>query len=555
MAFPSSVRTERPDPPPGPLRDSGVPALAAIVLLAHLTLLPRIAGLDSFYHIGHTAHYLESGLTATAFPWATQSVVMDLGADLWWGFHILLLPFALASTPPQAIHFAAPILTLVLAGTVVWVLRRHAVRHAGWWAVVLFLAVPNVLYRFLMVRPHVLSLAAALLLLSFLVRGRWWQIAAAAAALVWIHLGLFWMPLGMACAYGLSSLRRRPGRVALALGAVLAGTATGWVLRPNPMGAAGLAWTQIVRLFSEKATEQPLLFAGELLPLPVADLLRSAPLFAALWLGGVTVWLARLRRPEKRLPDDPGVSDAPADRTFPTTALLISAAFLAVTLLSARRALVEWVFFGALALPFIWEALGAATRLRGAGDAASGSPVAASRRTRAVIIGMVLILGVHLAWAAQRHRLNTRLVAFPPDVLSGASRWLAARAEPGDTVFHLHWDNFGPLFAWNRSQRYIGGMDPIFQYAHSPRRYWEYFFLSADLTTEWTCDAFPCYEGTATDTYTAIRRNFGARWVVIEPQRNPKLLSFLRTAPGFTLAVDTGREIVFRVADDAPEGP
>ena len=56
--------------------------------------MPRVADLDSFYHIGHALAYLEGSVFDTSLPWATQSIIGDMGGDLWWGFHVLLMPFA-----------------------------------------------------------------------------------------------------------------------------------------------------------------------------------------------------------------------------------------------------------------------------------------------------------------------------------------------------------------------------------------------------------------------------------------------------------------------------
>jgi len=70
---------------------------------------------------------------------------------------------------------------------------------------------------------------------------------------------------------------------------------------------------------------------------------------------------------------------------------------------------------------------------------------------------------------------------------------------------------------------------------------------------EYTCDAFPCYEGKATATGAAIRDHFGARWVLVEPARNPKLTLFLLGDPTFELALETQHEAVFRAVLPPPD--
>lgn len=533
----------------GLLRLQALAVLAALVL-AHGSLSPFVADADSFYHLGHAAHYAQAGLFDTSFPWATASAIGDLGGDLWWGYHVVLVPFTAFSGVVSGIHAAAFVSSALLAAAFWWALARHGVPGAGWWTALFLVAVPNVLYRYLMLRPHVLSLGLAILLLSFLARGRWWHVLLLSAAMAWLHLGVFWMAPGLVAAFAaagallrdspatgsfepsLPASGTRPVAPLAAAAAVVGGTAAGALLRPNPGPTLELAWIQIVRLFAEKGADLPLLFAAELHPLGAGELLRSSWSFLLVLAAAVAAWGWRARREEGR-----AASWLP-ERRLACTALLVAAAFLALTLGSARRALVEFVAFGFLTLPLVWTYL---------------VPPAARRR---VLPAAGVLLAVHLAWGGQRHLLNARYVADPPDRLAEAAAWLAANTEPGDVVFHAHWDEFGPLFAHNRHNRYIGGMDPIFQFSHDPGLYWQYFFLSAGVTSEYTCDAFPCYEGETIGTWAAIRDNFGARWVLVEPARNPELARFLGRDPGFRLALRTRRELVFEVLGrDHPHPP
>jgi len=447
--------------------------VAAGVIVIHLSLVPQVADLDSFYHLGHAAAYLEGSLFDTSLPWATQSIIADKGADLWWGFHVVLVPFAALGDPSTAIRIAAILGTLTLCVALWYLLARHGVENRALWVMLVLVAVPNVLFRYLMVRPHVLSLGISLLLLSFLVKGRWWQAGLAAAAITWLHLSLFWMPVGLVVACALSRLEVRSDSgvpVSSAVPAVVGGVAMGWLLRPHPVASLELAWIQIGELFAIKGADTPLLFAGELLPLPVGELAATSWLFLAAWLicagTAVRLWL------RDRLA---GLADG--ERGLLIASLMVSGAFLVLTLASARRAQVEWVAFGALAVPLLWMA---------------AIPV---ENRRPALTAALLLLAVHLPWSVHRHNLNVRLAAFPANTLAEAAEWLEENTPPGDVVFHARWDNFGPLVAHNRSNRYLSGMDPIFQFTHDPQLYWEFFWLSSDIHDEWTCDAFPCYEG------------------------------------------------------------
>lgn len=512
-----------------------------VVAAGHLSLFPKVADLDGFYHVGHAAAYLEGSFFDTSLPWATKSIIRDQGADLWWGFHVLLAPFATFDDPATGIRMAAILLTTIMGLVVYRVLRRHDVPRAGLWAVVSLIAVPNVFFRYLMVRPHVLSLAASLALLSVLVRGRWWHVLLLSASISWLHLSLFWVAPGIVMAYALTRVllvsaggwdaNDRAVPIAHAFGAVVAGTLLGWALRPHPMATASLLNVQLIRLFAQKATEEPLLFASELLPIGLPELIRTTWAFIAAWTAGVLVTgSAALRGRLGRLGRE--------RVTFLVAATLVSLVFLGLALLSARRAMVQWVAFGFLTLPFVWALL--------EGTLATGP----SRKRRVLGGAAAVALAVHVAWGAWRHSLNVDLVAFAGDSLSEVSTFLAANSEPGDVVFHARWDNFGPLLAHNRVNHYLGGMDPIFQFAHDPRSYWEHFYMSVDVNVEWTCDSYPCPGGVATDSYLVIRDHFGARWVLVEPRRNPRLSLFLLGDPRFELALETQREAVFAVLPD-----
>ena len=215
--------------------------------------------------------------------------------------------------------------------------------------------------------------------------------------------------------------------------------------------------------------------------------------------------------------------------TLLLSALAISVVFFALTLLSARRAMEQWIAFSFLTIPLVWSMV-APFPLRGFRG-----------------VGLTVLLLAHLTWGGWRHKLNVDLVAFPATTMQEVSDFLADNGAPNDLVFHTRWDNFGPLFAYNRTSRYLGGMDPIFQYAFDQQAFWEFFYLSGDVTTDWTCDAYPCATGVATDTHEVLSTHFGARWVVVEPRRNPRFSLYLLNDERFALALETQREAVFEV--------
>ncbi|MGD8699773.1 MAG: hypothetical protein PVJ43_10810 [Gemmatimonadales bacterium] len=517
---------------------AAVVGILIVVGAAHLMLAPNVADLDSFYHLGHAAHYAATTPFDTAFPWARFSAIRDLGADLWWGFHLLLLPFTGFTDLVDGIRVAGVVLSVSLLGAVLWICRRHRLVDPWLWPILFFVAVPSVLYRYVMVRPHVVSLLATLLLLSFLARGRWWQVLLASAVITWSHLSLFWLAPTVVLAFlagraldrwlvaaSPPSGDEKALPAGLAVGSVVAGTAVGWLFRPHPIAAARLADIQVLRLFREQAADLPLAFAQELRPLPLAAFGWTAWFLLPLWAGAIVIlaWsLARKRR---------ALSEIPApERTLLWGSTVLSAAFLGLTMAAAGRALVEWAAFGIVSVSFV------ATYLL-------GEPVL--RRTTVRVLALITLLVT--PWIFHEHRVNVRLNAVAPDHLQEAATWLADHSQPGDVVFHAHWDNFGPLFARNRVNHYLGGMDPIFQYVHDRGLYWRYAYLSTDLATEWTCDAYPCREGGAVDTYASLVGDFDARWVLVESERNPKLFFYFLNDARYDMGLLTENAAVFEV--------
>ena len=254
--------------------------------------------------------------------------------------------------------------------------------------------------------------------------------------------------------------------------------------------------------------------------MPMAAFGWTAWFLLPLWVGAVAalVWsLARKRRALHEMPIP--------ERTLLWGSLLLSAGFLGLTMAAAGRALVEWAAFGLIAIPLVVTYL-------------PGEPVL--RRTSIMVLTLVTLLVA--PWILREHRVNVRLNAVAPDHLREVATWLADHSQSGDLVFNAHWDNFGPLFARNRVNYYVGGMDPIFQYAHDPGLYWKYAYLSTDLATDWTCDAYPCHEGSAIDTYTSLVEDFDARWVLVEPERNPKLFFYLLNDARYEMGLLTETE-------------
>lgn len=508
--------------------------LVAAAVVGHRSLGGNVADLDSFYHFGHVARLLDVGIFDTSLPQARFSAVGDLGADMWWGFHLLLIPFVALGSIQSQLFWAGVVLTSTLLLGVLWLLREHRVYASAVWPLVFFAAVPNVMYRHLMVRPHLVSLLAGLVMLSFLVRGRRKHAAIAAGVLTWLHLGMFWLVPVVAGAYLVASVAEawrfgeseawKPSlrSTGLDFGAVAGGALLGGLLRPHPIAALRLADIQVLKLLRER--DLPLNFGGDILPLPPEALFPSSWLLLVPWLlAAVWAVIAYVNRSQS-LREMSGSA-----RVLLLSSLLLSVGFLVLTLVVANRALLWWTAFGVLSLALTL------THLVGDGS---------WRRNLVTLQAVVTLLA--LPWIGQWHRLNVELNGEGPSYLREAAVWLAENVEPGEVVFHAHWDNFGPLLAWNGETHFVGGMDPIFQYAHSPDLYWKAHHLARGSGVSTTCGSNPC-AGDVVDVHQALVEDFDAAYFLVEGPRNPELFDYLRADDRFDLVRYTGREGIFEI--------
>jgi len=517
-----------------------LPQVSAFLLAAIVTaccfhfLFYNIPDADSLYHLRHAWLYRTGSLFNSDFPWTQYSVIRTEGSDLWYGFHLLLMPFT-GGDMVIGLRLAGVVLTLLLLASFGWIGVRHRLALPFLWPFLLLFAVPNVLFYFVMVRPHILSLVGGLLLLSFLTRGSWLMILASSAAITFFHLSYFWfgptiLVAFIAVRFAESALARREnpaaGRYAMpwkVVGIVAVGSLVGLVLRPSPLGGVRLAYVQIVELAMVKLGSLPLTFGTELHPLSIRDLVVSSTLFLVMWLAALVVFgkTSRAR----------GSSEAPGgEQTLLWATGAISTLFFLLTIGMAVRFFVVWVAFGTLFIGLVFSRM----------------PANSLIRKRQVIVLPLLFLFM-IPFALWRHRLNETYVANPPGMLRGASEWLVTHSAPRDIVFHAHWDEFAALFFRNQRNYYIGGMDPIFQFAYSPKLYWEFYYLSVDQVSDSTCDRFPCSREGLVDTHDVLKNDFKAKYVLIAPSRNPRFYNYLAASSRYLRQFQDQDAAVFAV--------
>lgn len=480
----------------------------------------RISDPDVLYHFRHADIYGRSGaagLFAADFPWVRYSVISEYASDLWYGFHLLLVPFTWGEDPLLALRLAGIFTTAVFLFLIYAAYSRLELKPAAFWPFFLLFSSAFVLHRAAMLRPHALSLGLHVLLFALLAAGNVWGVFFTAMASTFLHLSLFvvsFLVFGIFAVIKLISEKTFPWRDGLAMtGGILAG----WVMRPNPLGAAKLAYVQVFQFILEKTAGIPLNFGSELFPLSFS-VRNNFWLFMSVWLGVFLFWLWKtfVRRAE--------ISDGA--RTVLWSSAVLSTVFLLMSLLFARRAFEFFSAFGVIFIGLVFSRL------------------LSANRTARLAVAALFILLVPYSFAQRQQALDS--YGRDPSRFETTAKWIADNSEPGDIVFNINWDLFPELFFWNAKNIYVSGMDPIFQYARDPRLFWEAYHLYRGMTA-FTCAARFCNETNARRTYRALKADFKARYVFLTKPEDLALYYYFLSDSGFQLQRENPSSAVFEI--------
>ena len=484
-------------------------AVALFAAVLHFGYQIRPEG-DQLYHFGHAEIYLENGIFNSSFPWLPYSVIGKYGGDIWYGFHLLLVPFAFFPDPILGLRFAGIFVTSLLLLIFYWALNRLGVEKKYIWPFLFLLSGFFALFHLTTLRPHVLSLAFNILVFSFAVSGGVWGVLGASFAVAFLHLSLFWstlLILGILAVSKFISEKSFDFRIILFS---IAGLVLGWAFRPNPLGAANLAYIQIVELMLAKSRGIPLNFGLELYPLGWQTFYLFLP-FMILWALAIYVFL---KQPQKGL--------------ILWSSFSLSAVFFLMTVFVAQRSFDYWIAFGVIFIVFVY-------------------PYAKKFGMWGLSAGIIIAIFMVGQSLYQNDRF-LKTADWAPDRFQKAGEWLKTNSRPGDIVFNASWDYFPELFFWNSRNFYISGMDPIFQYAFDRKLYWEAYYLETGKTTGFTCPDTACDEKDLKDTYAVLKNDFKARFLVLAKPEHESLYKYLLGDVRFLLKNETPRSAVFELS-------
>jgi len=339
--------------------------------------------------------------------------------------------------------------------------------------------------------------------------------------ITWTHLNFLWMPILIMGIIAIIKMWREKIIPWQEITAVFGGVLAGWLLRPQALNAIKLFYIQVVQQILEKQGGLPLLFGEENFPLSITVLFKNFLPFLILWLASIYLFY-KYRGHIKNLTNNIAIA------IYSSGAL--SLIFFLFSILVARRAYNLWAEFGIIFIALIFSHL-------------INKPTTQEAFKFAVIIALIFSIFYSGIKANNVMRKN----GYPPHHLQEAALWLKNNTQAGDIVFNLHWPDFSPLFFWNQTNYYTGGLDPIFQYSYNPSLYWKFHYLATDQVTSKTCGAEACTEEMLEDTYEVLRRDFQARYIVLIKAENPAVYYFLKNDPRFEEKLDTKKEVVYLI--------
>ncbi len=475
-----------------------------------------------FFYIRQAWQLRTQSFFDASFPWIYHSVVRIYSASLWFGFTVFLIPFTIFNNLFLGIKLAGILLTAFALLAYYIVIKRHQLKLALLWPFLLLFSAPNILYRFLMVRPQLISVGLSVLLFSFLIGGSVWGIFFASAGIVWFHMNFAWLPvliLGVVAGARFFTERIIDWKK---IGAVIGGVLAGWLLRPEAMNAAKLFYIQIFQSMFEKSGGAPLLFGQENFPLQFITLLRNFSLVTILWVLAMIVFVIAARR--QQLPH----------KVLIWSSFILSVLFFFLTMAVSRRAYDLWLPFNLLFVASVFT---------------YAIPVFSFHWKRTLNQASMTILVIITVFASfysiYKTTISLKEQAYPPERHKEAALWLKDNSNAGDIVFNVSWSRFSELFFWNQQNYYIGGLDPIFQYSYSPSLYWKYHYLAVGLLTDKTCGADACTEEMLEDTYEVLKGDFNAKYVFLSKELNPEFNQYLESDSRFKKTFDNGNEAIF----------
>lgn len=467
-----------------------ITALVLIVAAVHYAI-PYPLDDDTAYHFSVGTLLREQGILHR-FPWTRFSWQFDHYADKEFFFHLLFVPFTglgyeTASRVVGTLCGAGVLVTLFL------ILRAEKVRYAFFWTL-LPLGTMIFLYRFCQVRPHLLSIGLAMVLLWSYCRQKPLLLFFASLLYPLCYVAFWQIPLILVLAAEGGRLWtggrfRWQHSVTIGVGLIL-----GLILHPNTINLLQMNWIHMTDILFRNAWGKHVEFnlGEEFEPFTLIIWLREMMVpTVAMVLAVAGAWRSR------------------RDNPFAVAVVLAMVFFLLLTLRSNR--------FLEYSVPFAMLALAVVT---------------IPQRQQLLVMSLA---GLSLCWTIIFGTPMVQYLFFSQDrpwQLNDAVVGVFKRAiPPGATVFTCGWEYTGTLMAELPNRQYMVALDPTLLYKRDPSLY--------DLWYQTLKTAPPA-------SADVVRRQFKSRYVVCldHPTLHP-FFDVLAADPQTSIVHSDGKWVLF----------
>lgn len=425
-----------------------------------------------------------------SFPWTPFSWISDKYADKELFFHLLFVPLAKVD-----FVYAARIVGTVTGASalfaIYYLLREERIPYAGLWALLPLACSSAFIFRFALVRPHLVSITLAILLFWGVARSRLLPVAVVAMLYPWAYVAFWQLPLLILISVESSRLlsgrkiRWQPAAV------TVAGIIAGLLLHPNGANLLNLNWIQMTDVLIRNAWGVKTGFdlGSEFLSPSLQFWLRRLLPVPFMALFAIVVgWRNR------------------KENSVPLACAIAAVIFMVLTSRTSR--------FSEYFVPFSVTAL------------ALSSPYIRGRYfchgVLAVSLAYLLLFG-----SRTLPNLATRMNDMPPQLAA----LLQSNIPPDAQVFTPHWKYTGPFMLGLPGRKFIVALDPTFFYVKDPDLYTLWYRISHDAPP---------------DTPEIIRRKFNSRYVLSYNLLERKaFLERLHSAPGVRTVVENDFVMLF----------
>lgn len=446
-------------------------------------------GGDTPYHVA-VGHLIRKYGILHAFPWTPFSWLADSYTDDKLLFHLMFVP--LSGIPwDTAARIVGSLAGSAILIALYLILRAERVRSPGLWTFIALASSQYFIYRFLLVRPHLLSITLALIFLWAASRGKYAILATVSAIYPWSYVAFWQLPSLLLIAAEAARLlagervRWKPAVV------TFGGIAVGVAIHPNAANLLEYNWIVMSEvLFKAGWLGKTGLDMGiELKPYPLLGwaLGLTINVFMAI-AAGMFAW---------------------TNRKKDVVLLAFSLASLCFFILTVKSGRFLEYF-----VPFSAAAMALASRFIG------------WRYLLPAIFCVSMVYTVGLGYPVARELLNEQK-EMPPPIAS----FFQQQIPPGSQVFTTTWDVTGLLLVTLPERYFLVALDPTLFYLKDP-----------DLYRFWYRIIRKAPPGLA----KTIREKFGARFVVVDkPTRSKAFNHQLSKEPGVRLLLMTERWLLF----------